>query len=186
VTDPQPISEFDRVLAEIARKRLGGTIPPPSAATAVPAVPAVPGPGPSSIFAGPISTAAEPRMGESDVEETWEDTALTEAEATIAPNAEELAADATPAVGASAVHPEVRIAEQGRPLPPAGWYPDPHNTLYRRWWNGQAWTDQVQAVLRNQTRFTPTQQSAQSSQRGQAVRDSLRGLAEDLGGEPRR
>jgi len=176
VSEQQPVSEFDRVLAEIARKRLG-VIPPPPAATAPEA--AVPGSGPSSIFAGPISTAAESSID--DGEATWEDTALTEAEATVVPNAEEVAANATPAIGASAVHPEVQIASHGQALPAAGWYPDPHNTLYRRWWNGQAWTDQVQAVLRNQTRFTPTQQTAQSSQRGQAVRDSLRGLADELG-----
>lgn len=29
------------------------------------------------------------------------------------------------------------------PLPPAGWYPDPHGFAEQRWWDGQAWTDHI-------------------------------------------
>ncbi|MDW4572607.1 DUF2510 domain-containing protein [Microbacterium sp. M3] len=30
-----------------------------------------------------------------------------------------------------------------RPLPPAGWYPDPHRIAEQRWWDGQMWTEHV-------------------------------------------
>ncbi|MFC8681923.1 DUF2510 domain-containing protein [Microbacterium ureisolvens] len=29
------------------------------------------------------------------------------------------------------------------PLPPAGWYPDPHGVAEQRWWDGQSWTEHV-------------------------------------------
>src|SRR5687767_9755772 len=29
---------------------------------------------------------------------------------------------------------------------PAGWYADPQSPTYYRWWDGQAWTDQIRPV----------------------------------------
>jgi len=31
--------------------------------------------------------------------------------------------------------------------PPANWYPDPHNPLTQRWWDGSSWTDQTRPAL---------------------------------------
>lgn len=33
---------------------------------------------------------------------------------------------------------------------PAGWYPNPQNPTQLRWWDGTAWTDQVQASISEQ------------------------------------
>ena len=31
------------------------------------------------------------------------------------------------------------------PTPVAGWYADPHDGSYLRWWDGEAWTGHTQA-----------------------------------------
>jgi Protein of unknown function (DUF2510) len=36
-------------------------------------------------------------------------------------------------------------------LPPPGWHPDPHDPSRWRWWDGQAWTDQVSAGQASQS-----------------------------------
>ena len=33
---------------------------------------------------------------------------------------------------------------------PAGWYPNPDDATQLRWWDGSAWTDQVQASISEQ------------------------------------
>ena len=38
----------------------------------------------------------------------------------------------------------------GSPLPAPGWYPDPSNATQLRWWDGQQWTEQVQASISEQ------------------------------------
>ncbi len=35
-------------------------------------------------------------------------------------------------------------------LPPAGWFPDPHNPTQLRWWDGTQWTEQSQASISEQ------------------------------------
>lgn len=145
--------------------------PPPTGETGAPVA------GPASIFAGPQSFAA-PQTAEGDDE----DLELTEAEATIVPDATEMAdpAEHEPAVDAEPLYPQA-IAATAAALPPAGWYPDPHNTLYRRWWDGTAWTNAVEPLLRNAQRFQVSGNVAANSEQDKAVRDSLRGLKDDLG-----
>lgn len=43
--------------------------------------------------------------------------------------------------GAGQVAPAVpALPAQPRPVPPAGWYPDPGGTAASRWWDGTTWT----------------------------------------------
>lgn len=36
------------------------------------------------------------------------------------------------------------LEETETALPPFGWYPDPTGLPMLRWWNGTAWTDQLE------------------------------------------
>jgi len=113
--------------------------------------------------------------------EEW-DEELTEAEATLAPSLDEAAdpAPAEPQAEPQPVHPHVAV-ESSAPLPPAGWYPDPHHPVDYRWWDGAAWTDAVHSVLRPDTRYRAGASAREDARLGRDVRDALRGLADDLG-----
>ncbi len=164
VADPNGQSEYERLLAQIApdfaaRRAAAGAQQPA---------------GQDSIFAHPIDS----RAAAADADDSLDDVELTEAEATQVPDPAAALADpsASPAEGATPVYPHVQLVAPPQQLPPAGWYPDPHNPVNYRWWDGAAWTDQVHSVLRNETRFQPTSTSA----KGQSVRESLKGIADDL------
>ena len=120
--------------------------------------------------------ATEPRWDDEDSME------LTEAEATVAPSLDDIAdpAPAQPATEPHPVHPHVTV-ESAVPLPPAGWYPDPHDPVNYRWWDGASWTDAVHSVLRNDPRYRQSTTAQANAKLGQDVRGALRGLAEDLG-----
>ncbi len=107
-----------------------------------------------------------------------DDLELTEAEATIAPSLEDAPdpAPAEPEVEPRPVHPHVQV-DSVAPLPPAGWYSDPHNPVDYRWWDGSAWTDAVHSVLKDATRYP----QSSSARLGRDVRGAIRGLADDLG-----
>jgi len=54
--------------------------------------------------------------------------------------------------------PKTTAPENGKGLPPSGWYPNPQGGLGLRWWDGARWSDQVRAPTTPPRKHTASQQ----------------------------